>query len=377
MVKAELETGPPLVRTPTAAHAGSLRGRRGLWHVARPALALVGAIACLDEGGLATAGSPVDVRPYPSYIALESGRSYSLPIGVGVRGSFLAVPVGIARVLPGDGDSIRTISALHRGFAEWDPGIQGQHPLWIAVLDQGRAAPILVGHHGVPSLAPENTLAGVRVACELGLPGIEVDVRFTADSVPVLMHDRDIRRTSNGTGYVDQLTVAQLDLLDVGSWFRPIFVGERIPTLVDFLKVSAQCGFDHIELDVKSFVPLSRDSGWVRIGRAVNEVGLLPRVLLASDLYSVRRAVVLIPGARTMTYGGVVTSDFADTLIASRITAIGVRFDQYQASAGPLARLDSAGVMVGAWAPPGVLDLNALTPTPRFVTTDWGWRFVH
>ena len=78
-----------------------------------------------------------------------------------------------------------------------------------------------------------------------------------------------------------------------------------------------------------------------------------------------------------MTYGGVVTSDFADTLIASRITAIGVRFDQYQASAGPLARLDSAGVMVGAWAPPGVLDLNALTPTPRFVTTDWGWRFVH
>src|SRR5947209_8101402 len=97
MVKGALEAGPPLVRTPTAAHARSLRGRRGLWHVARAALALVGAIACLDEGGLATAGSPLDARPYPSYIALQSGRSYSLPRGVGVQGSLLAVPVGIAR----------------------------------------------------------------------------------------------------------------------------------------------------------------------------------------------------------------------------------------------------------------------------------------
>ena len=123
------------------------------------------------------------------------------------------IPAGIARVLPGQGDSILAISALHRGFALWDPRVEGQHPVWIAVLDQNRAAPLLVGHHGVPSLAPENTLAGIRAACELGIPGIEVDVRFTADSVPVLMHDRDVRRTSDGTGYVDQRTLAQLKLL--------------------------------------------------------------------------------------------------------------------------------------------------------------------
>ena len=45
------------------------------------------------------------------------------------------------------------------------------------------------------------------MACALGIPGIEVDVRFTADSIPVLMHDRDVRRTSSGAGNVDQMTL--------------------------------------------------------------------------------------------------------------------------------------------------------------------------
>ena len=150
-----------------------------------------------------------------------------------------------------------------------------------------------------------------------------------------------------------------------------------MPTLGDFLAFSAQCGFDHIELDVKSFVPVDRDSALARIGRAANEVGILPRVLLATDVYSVRSALNLIPGVHTLVYSGVVTPAFADTVIRSGVAAIGVRFDQYQTSAGQLARLDSAGVMVGVWAPPGVLDLNTLAPTPRFVTTDWGWMFVH
>jgi len=345
------------------------------WRVARAALLLVGAIACLDTGGAPTAAP--STRPYPLYVALQAGRSYTLPGGISPLVNSQVVPPGIARVLPAEGDSILAISAVHRGFAMWDPRVEGQHPVWIAVLDQNRAAPLLVGHHGVPSLAPENTLAGIRAACELGIPGIEVDVRFTADSVPVLMHDRDIRRTSDGTGYVDQARLAQLELLDVGSWFGSTFAGERIPTLGDFLALSARCGFDHIELDVKSFVPIGRDSALARIGRAANEVGILPRILLATDVYSVRSALNLIPGVHTLVYSGVVTAAFADTLIRSGVAAIGVRFDQYQTSAGQLARLDSAGVMVGVWAPPGVLDLNTLAPTPRFVTTDWGWTFVH
>src|SRR5207253_1198529 len=97
--------------------------------------------------------------------------------------------------------------------------------------------PMLIGHHGVPAVAPENTLAGIRVACNLGIPGVEVDVRFTADRIPVLIHDRDVSRTSNGVGNVDQMTLAQVRDLDFGSWYGPEYAGETIPTLQEFLNL--------------------------------------------------------------------------------------------------------------------------------------------
>jgi glycerophosphoryl diester phosphodiesterase len=275
------------------------------------------------------------------------------------------------------GDSLIAIRALYPGFATWDPHVDGLHPVWIAVTAQQRSGPLLVGHHGVPSVAPENTHAGIGLACSLGIPGIEFDVRFSKDSIPVLMHDRDVSRTSNGSGFVDQLTLTELSHLDIGSWFGLAFTGERVPTLDSVLAVGGACGFSHIELDMKSFSPLGVDSALARVGRLINKYGLLDRAIIASDVYSLRRAVIQIPGVRTMTYGGIVTSSLADLLIRDHVTAIGVRFDQYGASADQLSRLDSAGVLVGVWAPPGVLALNALRPIPRSITSDWAWRFVN
>ena len=333
--------------------------------------------ACLELTDIPGVDSPSLAALYPTYVAVQAGMPYRLPGRWGPLANPSITPSGVAVVtLPG-GDSAYVISGLRRGFAKWDPGVAGLHPVWIAVLDSARAAPILVGHHGVPSLAPENTLAGVNAACQLGLPGLEVDVRFSKDGVPVLMHDRDVRRTSNGTGNVDEMTFAQLEQLDVGSWFGPAFVGERIPTLVDFLGFSAQCGFDHIQLDMKSFVPLGVDSAMKWVGAAARATGISQRVFVASDLYSLGRGVSLVPGMHTLTYGGVVTPAFAAILIQYHIEAVGVFFGDYAASSGPLAHLDSAGVLVGVWSPPGVLSLDGLSPVPRFVTSDWGWRFVN
>jgi len=326
--------------------------------------------ACLDTSGDSDPNSG-EVPSYPAYVVVQTGSSYALPNGFSAFASVATAPPGIARVDLADG----IITGIGRGFAQWDPRVLGYHPLWIAVLGQRRAQPILVGHHGVPYLAPENTLAGVNAACQLGIPGMEVDVRFSKDSVPVLMHDRDVRRTSNGTGYVDAMTFADLEQLDVGAWFSPSFAGERVPTVTDFLTLSALCGFDHIQLDMKSFAPLGVDSGMVFVGRALNATGLLARTFVASDIYTLRRGVALVPGMHTLVYGGVVTAAYADVLIQDRIGAIGVLFGDYAASSAQLARLESAGVLVGVWGPRGVLDLNTLTPTPRFVTSDWGWTF--
>ena len=320
-------------------------------------------------------GNPGYRISYPTYVAIQAGTSHALPQGMDTSLHAVTNPAGVAQV------DVRAsvVTGLSRGFAEWEPGVNGYPPMSIAVLNRSRGGPILVGHHGVAALAPENTLAGIRLACDLGIPGIEVDVRFTKDSVPVLMHDRDVKRTSNGAGFVDQMTLDELERLDVGSWFNAKFVGERVPTLADFLILSAACGFDQIQLDVKGFAPLSTDTALVRIAREVTRKGLFERVFLSGDLNTAKRAAVLIPGVHTLVYwyGGIISAASADALILTRVEAVAISFSDYQASSVQLARLASAGRTIGVWSSPTVLSLNALNPAPDFVTSDWGWRFVN
>lgn len=99
--------------------------------------------------------------------------------------------------------------------------------------------PLVIAHAACKGHAPENTLAGVRAALALGVDAIEVDVHGTADRVPVLIHDATVDRTTNGSGAVAALTVAQLRRLDAGA--RACdgrFAGERIPTLAEALDLT-------------------------------------------------------------------------------------------------------------------------------------------
>jgi glycerophosphoryl diester phosphodiesterase len=95
---------------------------------------------------------------------------------------------------------------------------------------------IAVGHRGVKAFAPENTLAAQNIAIAMGARSIEMDVRMTKDGEFVVMHDPLVNRTTNGSGFVSQLTLAEIKALDAGSWFSPDFAGERVPTLREALR---------------------------------------------------------------------------------------------------------------------------------------------
>lgn len=98
----------------------------------------------------------------------------------------------------------------------------------------GEAA-FIAGHRGDRSVAPENTLPALESALAGPMIFVETDVRLSADKVPVLLHDETVDRTSNGTGLVSALTLAEIKALDAGSWFGAAFAGTRIPTLDEFL----------------------------------------------------------------------------------------------------------------------------------------------
>ena len=99
--------------------------------------------------------------------------------------------------------------------------------------------PWILGHRGAPLLAPENTLASIARALDLGADGIEYDVRRCGTGELVLFHDERLERTTDGAGRLDETDVIELSGLDAGSWFHKRFVGERLPFLEEALDLSA------------------------------------------------------------------------------------------------------------------------------------------
>jgi glycerophosphoryl diester phosphodiesterase len=94
-----------------------------------------------------------------------------------------------------------------------------------------------IAHRGASGkgLAPENTLAAIEMAIEIGVDSVEIDIHLTADGHVAVIHDRTVDRTTNGAGPVDQMTLDELKRLDAGSWFSDEFAGERVPTLQEVL----------------------------------------------------------------------------------------------------------------------------------------------
>jgi len=99
------------------------------------------------------------------------------------------------------------------------------------------ARPLIVAHRGCSHRAPENTLASYRLALKTGAEMAECDVHVSADGVVMLLHDDTLDRTTNGSGPMSAKTAAELKTLDAGSWKDPQYAGERIPTLVEALKL--------------------------------------------------------------------------------------------------------------------------------------------
>lgn len=94
----------------------------------------------------------------------------------------------------------------------------------------------VIGHRGAAGHAPENTLAAIQKAVEIGADRVEFDVRCSQEGEPVVIHDGTLDRTTNGKGKVSEATVAELKKLDAGSWFSQEFAGEPLPLLSELFE---------------------------------------------------------------------------------------------------------------------------------------------
>ncbi|XP_063769073.1 glycerophosphodiester phosphodiesterase 1 [Pseudophryne corroboree] len=100
----------------------------------------------------------------------------------------------------------------------------------------------VVAHRGGAHDAPENTLAAIRLAAQNGATAVELDLEFTKDGVPILMHDDTLERTTDGFGKLSDFTFAEIRKLNPAAKhrLRHVYTAEKVPTLVEAVKECMQ-----------------------------------------------------------------------------------------------------------------------------------------
>ncbi|MGE5393622.1 MAG: glycerophosphodiester phosphodiesterase, partial [Candidatus Saccharibacteria bacterium] len=155
-----------------------------------------------------------------------------------------------------------------------------------------------IGHRGGSSYYhPENTLVSLEQGFLEDIFAAEIDIRYTSDSVLMLMHDSYIDRTTNGIGEVKDLTSAYLKTLDAGSWKNPRYQGTKVPTLVEALLL-AQKYNKKLYLNMKVFVPHL-------IAKALKEANVAPDIVMLDpdDLNKVTTYHKIMPNTPLVYFG--------------------------------------------------------------------------
>jgi glycerophosphoryl diester phosphodiesterase len=147
----------------------------------------------------------------------------------------------------------------------------------------------VIAHRGSSAEAPENTLPAFEAAVQRGADAVELDVRLTADGAPVVIHDATLDRTTDRTGPVSGLTLAELRAVDAGSKFTPDGgrtyphrgQGAQVPTLGEVLWT-----FPRLSVLVEIKEPEAQEA----VRRVLLQESAAERCVVASEQHEALRA---------------------------------------------------------------------------------------
>ena len=134
----------------------------------------------------------------------------------------------------------------------------------------------IIAHRGASHLAPENTLAAVKLGYELGAEAVEIDIHLSKDQRIMVIHDKDTKRTASGKNMlVKDAHSEELRKLEVGSWKDPKYKGEKIPYLEEVLALVPE--------DKKLVIELKSGADVLpQLQQQINASGMADRLILIS-----------------------------------------------------------------------------------------------
>jgi len=120
-----------------------------------------------------------------------------------------------------------------------------------------------IAHRGASGHAPEHTMSAYQLGKEMHGDYIEIDLQMTKDGILIAMHDEKVDRTTNGSGKVKDMTLADIKKLDAGSWFNAAypekaqsqFEGLQVPTLEEVIEAFGKNSRYYIETKAPDVYP--------------------------------------------------------------------------------------------------------------------------
>lgn len=203
--------------------------------------------------------------------------------------------------------------------------------------------PRIIAHRCGGALAPENTLAGLRVAARLGCRGVEFDAMLGADGIPVLMHDETLERTTLAGGPVANMASAEILRLDAGARHHPAFAGEAVPTLAEALRLCAALDL-WANVEIKPAPGQERETGRV-VARAAR--GFDKLVLSSFSMDALREAAAAAEELPRALLVDSLAEDWGRML--SEVAAGALHIAARRALAAPLQAALDAGVPVACY----------------------------
>lgn len=165
----------------------------------------------------------------------------------------------------------------------------------------------IYAHRGASGYAPENTLEAFRLAMEMGADGVELDVHVTRDGELVVIHDESVNRTTNSTGFIKDMTLAELQSLDACNGMEK-YRGARIPTLRQVYELLRDTDMIiNVEVKTDNYAYPQIEEKCLALTK---EMGMEDRVIYSSfNHYTLRRLRQLKPDAKLgMLFGDVMVN---------------------------------------------------------------------
>lgn len=111
----------------------------------------------------------------------------------------------------------------------------------------------LAAHRGYMEKYPENTIRSFKEALKLDIDQIEIDLHMTSDGEIIMMHDHTVDRTTNGTGWIKDKTLAEMRSLDAGIKKGEEFKGEKVPLFKEYLELMKNYPDIETNIEIKEY----------------------------------------------------------------------------------------------------------------------------